>query len=281
MGDSYRFKIGDFQCTAVNDGDFVGNADMLFVNAPDDELLQVLQQYGLKPDYLPSTLTCLLVRTPTNVLLVDTGFGTGGKYGGHLLPTLRAEGLHPEDVDTVILTHAHVDHIGGCVDEEGNVTFPKATYYMWQDEWDFWTTEASLKKVPEWAANIARQKLSPLAKQLKTIDKEMEIIPGIRAIAAPGHTIGHMAVEVVSEGERLLHIVDTALHPIHIEHPEWYARLDQFPEQTVATRQAVYQRALDKNALVLAFHFPPFPSLGYVIRHNGGWKWQAVSEGSW
>lgn len=278
MSHSYRFKIGDFQCLAVNDGDFVGNADMLFANAPQEELLEVLQLYGLKPDHLPSTWTCLLVKTPTNVVLVDTGIGAGGEYGGQLLSILHEEGIQSQDIDTVILTHAHPDHIGGCVDGGGNVTFPEAKYYMWQDEWDFWTNETNLKKVPDWAANIARQKLPPLAEQLKTVNNESEIVPGIRAIAAPGHTAGHMAVEVVSGGEYLVDIVDAALHPIQIEYPEWYAQLDQIPEQTVATRQTIYQRAAEKNALVLAFHFPPFPSLGHIISQDGRWKWQPAQR---
>jgi glyoxylase-like metal-dependent hydrolase (beta-lactamase superfamily II) len=276
MEDSYRFKIGDFLCLAINDGDFVGNADMLFANAPEAELLRVLHNYGLEPDHLPSTWTCLLVKTPTNVVLVDTGFGAGGKYGGRLLPALRAEGFKPEDIDTVILTHAHADHIGGCVDGAGKPTFPEATYIMWQDEWDFWTTEATLNKVSDWAANVARQKLPPLAQQLKNIDSETEIVPGIRAIAAPGHTAGHIAVEIESNGEYLLDMVDVALHPIQIEYPEWTARLDQFPEQTVATRQAIYQRAAETNAMVLAFHFPPFPSLGHIVKQNTRWKWSPL-----
>ena len=276
MGDSYRFNIGDFQCVALNDGNIIGNAAMLFANAPQEELRQVLQHYDLKPDHLPSTWTCLLVETPTNVVLVDTGLGTGGEYGGQLLPLLQEEGFQPQDIDTVILTHAHADHIGGCVDKAGRLTFPEATHYMWQDEWDFWTTETTLKKVPEWAATIARQKLPPLAKQLKTVNSESEIVPGIWAIAAPGHTVGHMAVEVESRGEYLLDMVDATLHPIQIEYPEWYAQLDQFPEQTVVTRQAMYQRAMEKNALVLAFHFPPFPSLGHILNQAGRWKWKPL-----
>lgn len=278
MGDNYHFKIGEFQCLAINDGNVIGNAEMLFANAPEDELLQTLQQNGYKPDHLPSTWTCLLIKTSSNVLLIDTGLGAGGKYGGQLLPILEAEGFHPRDIDTVILTHAHPDHIGGCVDGAGNMTFPEATYYIWQDEWDFWTTEENLQNVPEWAANFARQKLPPLADQLKTIDKETEIIPGIRAISAPGHTVGHMAIEIVSSDEYLLDIVDAALHPIHIEHPEWYSQLDQIPEQTVTTRQTIYQRAVEKNAIVLAYHFSPFPSLGHIVKQGERWKWQPLQK---
>ena len=277
MDDSYHFSIGDFQCLAVNDGNVIGNANMLFVNAPERELPQVLQRYGLKPDHLPSTWTCLLVKTPTNIVLVDTGFGTGGNYGGRLLPILQTEGFKPEDIDTVILTHAHPDHIGGCVDNAGHVVFPQARHYMWHKEWDYWTTESNLKEAPEWAADFARRKLPPLSDCLEKIDSETDIVPGIRAIAAPGHTPGHIAVEVESRGERLLDIVDAALHPVQIEYPEWYARLDQFPEQTVTTRQAIYQHAAKKNAVVLAFHFPPFPSLGHIVRKGEGWMWQSMT----
>lgn len=277
MENYYRFKIGDFQCLVINDGDFIGNAEMLFANAPEEELLKVLQYHGLKPDHLPSTWSCLLIKTLTNVVLVDTGFGTGGKYGGQLLPILHAEGFQPEDIDTVILTHVHADHIGGCVNEAGEVVFPNATYYMWQEEWEFWTTETNLQNVPEWAANIAREKLPPLVEQVKVIGRETEIVPGVQAVAAQGHTAGHMAVEVESRGEYLIDIADVALHPIQIEYPNWYARLDQFPEQTVATRQAIYQRAVERRALVLAFHFSPFPSLGQIARQNEKWKWQPLS----
>ena len=251
---------------------------MLFANAPAEELLQVLHHHGLKPEHLPSTLTCLLVKTPTHVVLVDTGFGPVGQNGGQLLPLLRAEGVQPEAIDTVILTHAHPDHIGGGVDGAGQLTFPEATYYMGQTEWDFWGSETNLAKVPAWAANLARQKLLPLRPKLKVIDPEQEVVPGIRVVAAPGHTAGHMAVEVESRGEYLLHLVDATAHPIQIEYPEWYARFDQLPEQTVVTRQALYQRAVEKNALVLAFHFPPFPSLGHITRQAGRWQWQPIPE---
>ncbi len=123
-----------------------------------------------------------------------------------LNPNLKALGIAPEDIDTVILTHGHPDHIGGNTDSEGKPTFPNARYVMWQDEWDFWTSEqAELKldeHVREVLLQVARKNLPPIQAQLDLINHETEIVPGIQAIAAPGHTPGHMALAISSEGEQ-------------------------------------------------------------------------------
>ncbi len=98
-------------------------------------------------------------------------------------------------------------------------------------------------------------------------------MPGIRALAAPGHTVGHMALEIRSAGETLLDFADAALQPIHLEHPEWVATVDNDPEQTVTSRRALCRRAAANEALVLAFHFPPFPSLGRIRPNGEVWQW--------
>jgi glyoxylase-like metal-dependent hydrolase (beta-lactamase superfamily II) len=103
----------------------------------------------------------------------------------------------------------------------------------------------------------------------------MELIPGIKAIAAPGHAPRHMALAVSSEGEQLLNLVDTVLHPIHIERPEWCAVVDFMPYQVVATRHRLLEKAATEQALVLAFHFP-FPGLGHIVMKREGWQWKPI-----
>jgi glyoxylase-like metal-dependent hydrolase (beta-lactamase superfamily II) len=119
----------------------------------------------------------------------------------------------------------------------------------------------------------ARQALDALRHQLEIIHQQTEISPGITVIPAPGHTPGHMAVEVASGEDRLLHIGDAAFHPIHLEEPEWPCVLDLDRAAATRTRRALLERAVTQQARVMAFHFP-FPSIGTVVgRDCGGWHW--------
>ena len=112
--------------------------------------------------------------------------------------------------------------------------------------------------------------------RLELIEREIEILPGIQAVEAPGHTLGHMAILISSEGDQLLHMVDVVLHPIYIERPEWCAAVDFIPDQVVTTRQRLLKRAAAEEALVLAFHFP-FPGFGHIVQEGEGWKWQPMT----
>ncbi len=286
---THRFKVGSFQCIAVSDGThvyapptFPPPAIFLFVNAPRESLEQVLREHNLQPEQWSewvSSYTCLVINTGEHRVLVDTGADGLGPSTGRLLQNLKTEGIEPEDIDTIILTHGHPDHIGGNTDSEGKLAFPNARYIMREDEWDFWNSEEAALKLKEHGREIllgcARKNLPPIQNQLYLVDRETEILPGIQAIAAPGHTLGHMALAVSSEGQQLLCVSDAVLHPIHLERPEWYAVVDLDPEQVEATRRRLLTRAVDQNALVLAFHFP-FPGLGRVVPRGEGWQWQPI-----
>jgi len=286
--ETYSFKVGALECMAVSDGGltyaspmFPPPATILFNNAPVGALNRVLSEHDLQPEQWTewtSPYTCLLVEAAGHLVLVDTGAGGLAPSTGRLIHNLKAAGIEPDDIDTVILTHAHPDHIGGNIDSEGKLTFPNARYVMWKEEWAFWTSEEAALKLDEHAKIMlpfAQRNLPPIRDRLELVDHETEILPGVRAVAAPGHTPGHMAVAISSGRQQLLCISDTVLHPVHLEQPEWYAVVDFAPEQVVSTRRRILNEAAIGKALVLAFHFP-FPGLGHVIRKGTGWRWQPI-----
>ena len=285
----YHFKIGRFECTAVSDGTltytpptFPPPATLLFANAPKERLEQMLLEHNLQPEQWvewTSPYICLVVKTDDHLVLVDTGAGGLASTTGRLMQNLREARIAPEDIDTVILTHGHPDHIGGNIDAGGNPAFPNARYVIWKDEWDFWTSEQAEQKLDEHVREIlvkfARENLPPIQGKVDLFNLEKEIVPGISAVAAPGHTPGHMALEISSDGELLLCIADAALHPIHLEQLDWHAAVDFAPDQAVATRRKILHRAADQKALILAFHFP-FPGIGRIDQKGEGWQWQPI-----
>jgi len=287
--ESFPFEIGNFKCIAVSDGThiytpptFPPPATFLFANAPRTRLEQALREHNLQPEQWVEWISpyiCLVINTGEHRVLVDTGADGLDPNTGKLLQNLKAEGIAPEDIDTVILTHGHPDHIGGNTDSEGKPAFRNARYVMWQDEWDFWTSEQAELKLDEHVREVllkfARKNLPPIQGQLDLVDHETEILPGIQAIAAPGHTPGHMALAISSGSEQLLYISDAVLHPIHLEQPDWYPGFDLVPEQAMATRRRLLDRVAAEKVLVIASHFP-FPGLGHVIQKGEAWQWQPI-----
>ena len=266
----FHFTLGKFKCIAIRDGGHMGAADFLFINAPAEELNASLQKHNLVRDQLPSSWTCLLVDTGDVKLLVDTGVGDGNPNGGQLLPQLEQLGYSAADVDLVFLTHGHPDHLGGCAGEDNKPMFPRAKYLIGKREFEFWMEESGERMV-----QFIRPKLKAIEDHLETVEGESEVLPGIRVIEAYGHTPGHLGLEISSQGETLLNLADSVLNPLNIEHPEWYSRVDVHPEQMIATRLQLLERAAQQKSLVLFFHFE-FPSLGYVEKDGTRWSWQFV-----
>lgn len=288
--DIYRFKVGNFECLALSDGTFTyappafpPPSSLLFKNAPIEQLAQKFRDHNIpqgQADWV-SSYNCLLIKTNEQVVLVDTGAGGLGPNTGKLLQRLQAVGIAPERIDKVILTHGHPDHIGGNINREGALNFPNARFMMWKEEWDFWNSEQAKLRLGEHGRGaliaIAQKNLKPLQKNLDFIDREGEIIQGITAIAAPGHTPGHMALVISSQNQKLLLSSDAFLHPIHIEQPYWQATVDLDPQQVTATRAKLLSLVAADKPLVFAFHFS-FPGLGHIVQKGAEWRWQPLQE---
>ena len=270
--ESFRFKVGELNCVAVSDGTYALAADRLFTNAPEHELREALQRHGLEPDEVPVSEACLLVYAGEQVVLVDTGMGPDlSPTAGKLLQNLKAE-----DIDIVVLTHCHGDHIGGLTDADGKLAFPNARYVMWKDGWEFCMSEETRAEIHPDTTEFLDRKLLPIRDRLELLEEDGQIAPGIRALGAAGHQPGHMMLEIASMGEKLLYISDTLLHPLNLECPDWYAVYDRNPEQALAVRRELLKRAAAEGPMVHAFHFD-FPGLGYIRREGGAWRWKPIA----
>lgn len=276
-----HFEIGNFKCLVVSDGTFDYPAHSFFINALKEHLEQALHKYDIRSGVITAPWTCLLINTGRHLVLVDTGGGTGSvPSAGKLLRNLQAEGIKPRDIDTVILTHGHPDHIGGNTDSQGKPAFPNARFIMWKSEWDFWALEDLSKlqveeEIKQIFLMVAHKNLPPIKGQLNLLDREMEIVPGVRAVSAPGHTLGHIGLAISSGSEQLTYISDAVLHPIHLEQPDWYPIYDFFPKQAMATKLRLLNQIATEKVLVIACHFP-FPGLGHIIKKGKRWQWQPI-----
>ena len=282
MPETHRFHVGAFACTTVSDGTGIYPGQFFFSNLRAEQWSPQVVARGQLPGAMEVPTICLVIQTGRHRVLVDTGSGRYKPTTGRLIPNLRAVGIDPRAIDVVVLTHAHGDHVGGLRDARGALAFANARYVVLRQEWEFWMSNPDLLELPippemrDLLRGAATRQLSAIESKLDRVEPGTEIVPGVTAIAAFGHTPGHMAVEVTSADKRLLFVADAIVDPINLEYPEARCVTDSQPEQTVRTRRSLLERAAAENPLVAATHFP-FPGLGRVGRRDEGWAWRPVS----
>jgi glyoxylase-like metal-dependent hydrolase (beta-lactamase superfamily II) len=231
-------------------------AAVVFEDVDADDLAGAL---GLGPQAPDVPYLCLLVQAPDALVLVDTGLGTAehplGGSGGQLWRELERAGVAPADVDVVVVSHGHLDHIGGLT-SRGRPAFPRARYLIAEGEWSYWTSPAVLDELPDLVAAPPREQLPPLeaAGVLDRVSREMEVVDGVRVVPAPGHTPAHLAVEV-GEADGLLFVVDALLHPLQVARPDWGHGMDHDADAAITTRRSLLARAADRGHLIAASHW--------------------------
>jgi len=275
----YQFNLGEYEGFVLNDYSGTHTAEELVVNPNFEELEQLTQEYSFKLNKIPVDYNNLLINAGNQNVLVDAGIR---RPTGKLCLGLEELRIDPGDIDTIVITHSDRDHIGGILDIEGKIAFPKASYIMLEDAWQHWSSEerrTELTRLNKWTndkTQFAWETYSKIKDLILIVKPGEEFIPGLRLFAAPGHRYDHSILKITSLDEQLMHISDALAHPLFMGNSDWYSTYDASPTQTVDTKIKLMNMCASEKTLLFGAHFP-FPGLGYVQQGHECWKWQPIN----
>ena len=275
----YRMMLGQFEITALYDGAIELDTKLLHNTTP-MELNKLLSRMFVGNPKMQTAVNAYLVNTGKNLVLVDTGAAKLlGPNLGFILQNMRAAGYDSAQVDTVIITHMHRDHIGGLADADGKPLFPKARIMVAKEDDAFWLSQKEADAAPDRIKpffKMARDIAAPYQKagQWQTFTEGSVLVPGIQAVKANGHTPGHTAFAVESDGQRLLIWGDLVhAHAVQFARPDVSIEFDIDEKQAVATRKSIFKTMAISKSLVAGMHLP-FPGIGHV-------RWDGKENYSW
>ena len=275
----HRFNMGSAEVTVVSDGPLpLGDPSGTFVGVRKDEVRKMLTDHFLSAENVILEQNSPIVNMGDKLVLFDTGMGTSKAFGpttGRQQKSMAEAGIKPGDIDAVVLSHAHIDHIGGIVGADDKPLFPNAQYYIAQSDFDFWTDEGKLGSPLEDFVAHARKNLMPVRDRLVFYKDGQEFLPGIQAMAAPGHTVGHHMFMVTSEGKSFAFLGDLTHHQVLLlERPLMEFAYDTDPKQAAQTRVKMLDMIAANKVAVLSYHFP-WPGYGHVVKAGDGFRYIA------
>ena len=277
----YRMMLGNYEVTALYDG-AIDLDTKLLKNVRQREVQVLLARMFVKGPAVQTAVNAFLINTGKHLVLVDAGAAKlFGPSLGNIAANLKAAGYTPEQVDTVLITHLHGDHVNGLLGPDGKMLFPNAEVWSAKADNDYWLSEEVAAMAPEAMQGffkMARDAAAPYiaAGKWKTYEKDQEILPGISSSAAYGHTPGHSAYLVSSGDDKLLIWGDIVHnHAVQFARPEVAIEFDVNSKQAVATRQKIFARTAKEKLLVGGMHLP-FPGIGHVRKQGKGYVWVPV-----
>jgi glyoxylase-like metal-dependent hydrolase (beta-lactamase superfamily II) len=279
----FRFKLGDFEVATIMDSKVIrtGLTPSFGGEAAAAEIKALAAVNRIDADRYEHPFTPTLVNTGKELVLFDSGNGSlsaeyeqlkGRLPPGNLVARLAQAGYKPEDVDVIIITHGHPDHIGGLT-KGGQPVFPRARYVFGAVDFDFWKKGENVREARKFNRELYVKICLPVADRATFIKPGDEVVSGIRAVEAYGHSPGLLAFHIESEGKRLLNWADTCNHyVVAIQRPDLHLDVDDEKDKAVATRKRILDMVASERLMVAGFHMP-FPGLGWIEKTGGAYRW--------
>jgi glyoxylase-like metal-dependent hydrolase (beta-lactamase superfamily II) len=283
----YRFKVGDIEVTSISDGVRSGKLTASpSKSASFEQFQEALAADGLPRDEIATSFNTLAVKNGKSLFVIDTGNGlnTAASGTGQAAANFRAAGYDPKDVEAVIISHFHGDHIGGLITPERAQVFPNAEVRVPLVEFNYWMDDANMNAAPEGSGlrnghvNVRRVFGAIPGKFVSKFEWGKEVAPGITAIGTPGHTPGHTAFRVASGNTSLIVQADvvSGIGSVFVRHPDWFAGGDMDGPTAVATRRKLYDMLVADKLLTTGYHLP-VPGVGNVEKSGDGYKFVPVT----
>ncbi|HEY7647108.1 MAG TPA: MBL fold metallo-hydrolase [Hyphomicrobiales bacterium] len=282
----HRYKVGDAECIAIYDGIWEKAHDpAFFQNATIEDTKKALAKAKQRTDFVPIPIMALLIKHKGKLILCDTGGGDQVQafnpnsvfVSGKMRTNLKAAGIDPKKIETILISHFHPDHIFGLLKPKTNEpVYPNAEIILSAAEYKWWTDTGLAERVPPGRKRLVQriQSCIPKWKNVLPVEGEDEVVPGIRFVKAPGHTPGHTAFHLSSGKDQLLISGDMLYVPAFLAaHPDWHGAYDQSADLAEATRRKLLDRVIADKMMICGSHFP-WPGLGKISKDGKGYAFK-------